>query len=331
MIETPLKPPPAGGPPAAPPPDPRTRAMEPPPDPTSRYEFACRECGAPLHADQAACLTCGAMVEDGDGGIGLRRAVTGSAGALLLLGVAVGAAIAGLPSGKHVGKNPPQVFALKPRTLPPATITPTPGGGSGSTTPLTGSTSPKKPPPIHSTAKPHKTSTTRGSGSSSGSSNKGSSPSASKSSGQKPSHGGKPKPKPKPALTLFTSGEQPAGAGLLTNGVKADPDNVVYTYDNDVSTAWRGKKNAGVWVQPQNSGYKAVGLVSKTPGYAVSLYYTSQSGPPPDIPSWTFVQATNTAGKKERIDLSGPAKNASYYLIVLDGGPAKINEIQLIP
>src|SRR2546426_5188440 len=97
MIESPVKPPPLGGPLHAPPPDPRTRVPDSAPDPAARHEFGCRYCGAPLHADQAACLSCGAMVETADDRIGLRRAVTGSAAILLLLGGAVGAAVAGLP------------------------------------------------------------------------------------------------------------------------------------------------------------------------------------------------------------------------------------------
>jgi uncharacterized membrane protein len=69
--------------------------MDPPPDPTSRYVHACRDCGLPLHEDQAACLNCGAMVEHPDGGAGIRRAALGSVTALLVLGMAVGAAAGG--------------------------------------------------------------------------------------------------------------------------------------------------------------------------------------------------------------------------------------------
>src|SRR5437763_16753471 len=163
MIESPVKPPPVGRHPVAPPPDPRTRVPDLAPDPAARHEFACRYCGAPLHADQAACLSCGAMVETADDRIGLRRAVTGSAAILLLLGGAVGAAVAGLPNGKHVGKGPiAQVFGKKPAApIPPATVTPAPrsGGGLGKSTPLAGSSkTPTKPPPIHksSTPKPKK-------------------------------------------------------------------------------------------------------------------------------------------------------------------------------
>src|SRR3712207_7143892 len=48
----------------------------------------CTECGSPLHEDQAACLSCGAMVDHGSGFAGIRRAAVGSATALLVLGTA---------------------------------------------------------------------------------------------------------------------------------------------------------------------------------------------------------------------------------------------------
>src|SRR5438876_12280385 len=173
MIESPVKPPPGGGPPVAPPPDPRTRVMDPPPDRAARHGFACRQCGSPLHADQAACLACGAMVESEDERIGLRRVVAGSSAVLLLLGGAVGAAVAGLPNGKHVGKGPiAQVLGKKPvAPIPPATVTPSPrGGGVGKSTPLAGaSKTPTKPPAIHKSTSPKKASTSH-TGSSSGSS-----------------------------------------------------------------------------------------------------------------------------------------------------------------
>src|SRR5436853_288659 len=203
MIESPVKPPPGGGPPVAPPPDPRTRVMDPAPDRAARHGFACRQCGSPLHADQAACLACGAMVESEDERIGLRRVVAGSSAVLLLLGGAVGAAVAGLPNGKHVGKGPiAQVFGKKPATIPPATATLSPRSGSkGVTTPLPTSKTPSKPPPIHkSTSSPSTKSSSNTSSAPSASSGGSQSPGA---SGGKTKKGHHHKPKPKysgPAL-----------------------------------------------------------------------------------------------------------------------------------
>src|SRR5205809_345617 len=152
MIETPVKPPP---------PDPRTRVMDPPPDTSARHDRACRHCGSPLLEDQAACLVCGAMVEDGGARIGVRRAALGSVTALLVLGGAVCAAVAGLPHGKHVGKAPiAQVFGKK--KIPPATAEPGSGSGSGSgapgsTTPLpgAGASSGAAPPTLKGSPVPH--------------------------------------------------------------------------------------------------------------------------------------------------------------------------------
>src|SRR3954451_22832809 len=147
MIETPVKAPPPTGPPSAPPPDARTRVMDLPPDPSGRHQHACTECGLPLHEDQAACLSCGAMVDQGSGYAGIRRAAVGSATALLVLGSAVGAAVAGLPHGKHVSKAPlAHVFTPK-KAIPPATAdsNTAPGGG---TTDLSGGGSGSKPPAI---------------------------------------------------------------------------------------------------------------------------------------------------------------------------------------
>src|SRR5919198_3615696 len=143
-IETPIKPA-SGGPHSAPPPDPKTRVIFPPPDAESRYEHACPECGLPVHEDQAACLSCGAMIEQPDGGAGVRRAALGSVTALLVLGGAVGAAVAGLPHGKRVPKaQTAQVFG--PKSIPPATAG-TNGTGVKPVTPLPGTATGKSPPP----------------------------------------------------------------------------------------------------------------------------------------------------------------------------------------
>src|SRR3954451_9103853 len=106
MIETPVKAPPPTGPPSAPPPDARTRVMDLPPDPSGRHQHACTECGLPLHEDQASCLSCGAMVDQGSGYAGIRRAAVGSATALLVLGNGVGAAAAGGRDGQERQKGP---------------------------------------------------------------------------------------------------------------------------------------------------------------------------------------------------------------------------------
>jgi hypothetical protein len=311
--------------------------MDSPPDAGSRHEFACRECGLPLHEDQAACLSCGAMVENGDGRISLRRAVASSATILLLLGGAVGAAIAGLPNGKRVSKGPiAQVFGGKPPVVPPATVSPSPG--SGTTTPLPSSTGTTKPPSIpHRKATTHTTTTTPTHASSlrnTNTSSSGSTGSGTKKKKKKNNGGGKKK---HPGLTTFTSGEWPGNAGVLAGSPHAAA--ATDAIDRDLSTAWTGAKNAGIWVQPQSAGsaYAAVGVLSKTPGYGATVYYSTNDSPPSDLSGtgWKQARITKSAHKKERFRLDGPAQNAKYYLVVINTLPAsgvvKLNEIQLLP
>ena len=153
MIESPVKPAPLSSRRAsAPPPDPTTRALDAPPVAGLVHDRACAECGSPLHADQAACLSCGSMVEETEGRVGLRRAAFSSATALLVLGIAVGAAVAGLPNGKHIGNAPiAQVFgtkAIPPATVtsPPASTTPLPRATAGVTPRRRSTTLPRTPP-----------------------------------------------------------------------------------------------------------------------------------------------------------------------------------------
>jgi hypothetical protein len=95
--------------------------------------------------------------------------------------------------------------------------------------------------------------------------------------------------------------------------------------------------NAGIWVDNFGSTHKGLGVLSKTPGYGATVYYTTDSSPPPDLTgtSWHQVAATRSANKKERFGLSGPARTAKFYLLVINslpsGGTVRINEIQLLP
>lgn len=334
-IETPTGPPTTGPPIVPPPPDPRTREPDPPPDPGSRYELACAECGTPLRTEQAACLNCGAMVRHDDGGAGIRRAALGSVTALLVLGGAVGAAVAGLPHGKHVPKpTVAKVFGAK--TPPPATAG-TNGSGTSPTTPLPGAGSTAKPPPIApvkpKTSKTKKTSspsTGNNSGSSSGSNNTGGSNGQKNKSKKK--HKGKTPTHHKPKL--FANGIQPASAEVFTpsgshNSIAAD-----HTVDNLPGTAWAASTtDVGIMVEPASPPYVGIGIVSSTPGYAVKVYYSNESTPPTDLTAWHQVGRTSNAGRHAKFDLPSGGRNADHYLVWITGlpskGTVKINEIQL--
>jgi hypothetical protein len=338
-IETPTKGPPTTGPPIVPPPpDPRTREPDPPPDPGSRYELGCAECGTPLRTDQAACLNCGAMVKHDDGA-GIRRAALGSVTALLVLGGAVGAAVAGLPHGKHVPKpTVAKVFGAK--TPPPATAG-TNGSGTAPTTPLPGAGSTAKPPPIApvkpKTSKTKKTSnsnsnTTNNSGSS-GSNNSGGSGSQNKKSKKKKDQGTKTKHHHQ-GVTLFASGVQPASAEVFTASGSHSSSSADHTIDSDVSSVWAATHtDTGIVVEPASPPYVGIGIVSSTPGYAVKVFYSNESTPPADLAAWHQVGSTSNAGRHAKFDLPSGGRNADHYLVWITGLPSKgtvrINEIQL--
>jgi hypothetical protein len=336
MIETPVTA--QRGPLAAPPPDPRSREPDPPPDPLSRYEHACVECGAPVHADQAACLNCGTMVEQGDGGAGIRRAALGSVTALLVLGGAVGAAVAGLPHGKDVPKPAEaHVFGTK-KTPPPATA-----GSNGTqaspTTRLPGGDTAAKPPPIE----PVTPSKTGGAGKNTGTKSTGAiknTPSGSSSGGKKSGgkKGGKKNGgKPHKSLKLFTTGLAPVGAEEFTSsGSHSTSPAADRTADTDAKTAWTTKSAGhGILIQPNSGPWGGLGIVSSTPHYGVKVYYTNESTPPADLTAWKQVGSTTDADARQRFSFSGGAKNADEYLVFITGvpggGKVSINEIQLLP
>lgn len=347
MIETPVKAPPPSGPPSAPPPDVRTRVMDPPPDPGSRYQHACAACGLPLHEDQAACLSCGAMVEQGSGFAGIRRAAVGSATALLVLGSAVGAAVAGLPHGKHVGK-PTVAAAIQPKKpIPPATADATPAPGSDSTTDLPSAGTGSKPPAI-APETPHGTPssgvpTVPSPGSSGGTStgNTGGSTAGDSGSdgdtnsgdtGDDKDKGGKDKDNKPPKDTgpkLYTTGEQPVAATVFKSSGASNASGADRTFDQDSKTAWTTKSaDRGIMIAPGSGDYKAIGIVTATPGWSVKIWYSDAEEPGGiDSGDWHQVKQETTESQT-KIDV----KDAERYLIWVqdtDGKPVSINEIQV--
>ena len=348
MIETPVKAPSRTSAPAAPAPDPRLRVSDPnrrvpgpPPEQGALHDHACAECGAPIHPDQAACLTCGTMVDDRGVRTGRRQAIMGSAVALLLLGGTVGAAVAGLPHGKKVPKKGPLAAAPK-KPLPPATAGGAPSTG-GATTKLPGSKG-VKPPAIHTGSIP-KTSgtpaihsgTSTGGGGIAPSTTSGSTGGSSSSSNHHTTSPGTTSHKHKTthhhgtSPGLYTTGVQPSDAGPF-NGAGGDPQNLI---DGQTSTTWStAHTGVGVWVQTQSPPIKALGLIAKTAGYDASVYYSNAGSPPSSQSGWTLISRITNADVKQKVSLSGPARNAKYYLVVIDGlpsgGKATLSEIQLL-
>lgn len=360
MIETPVKAPPPTGPPAAPPPDVRTRVMDPPPDPGARHLHACEECGTPLHPEQAACLSCGTMVDRDSGviGAGIRRAALGSATALLVLGCAVGAAVAGLPHGKHVGRGP-IAKVVGPKALPPATGGSNTGSGSGNS-PLADSGTGTKPPALAPTApksdnapKFPKAPSSSGGGGGGGSSpgTGGTTPNTSSGSddggsgtqgsnqgdqgdqGDQGGQGGQGgHPKTPHGLSKFNTGQQPDAAHIFTSS--GESDGAGTTIDGNTKTAWTtSRSKIGVEVDPPPYTYRRIGILSATPGWSLEVYYTTKTSPAGyPSPDWKPVGSTNATGKDD-LPLDGEARHAKHYLVWVantGGKHVRINEIQLM-
>ncbi|MEA2375455.1 MAG: eukaryotic-like serine/threonine-protein kinase [Thermoleophilaceae bacterium] len=346
-IETPVKPHSATTP--APPPDPSLRQAipAPPPDVATRHERACAHCGSPLHPDQLACLVCGRMADDAGGRVSWRTWGLASATTLLLVGGTVGAAIAGLPHGKHVKK--PLLSAVGPKkAIPPATAGTT-SPGTSATTPLPGVGTATTPPALH-TPKVHSSSPapSHSSGSTSGSGSSGSSGSSGNSSSNT-----KPKKKKHKSTTpgassqLFAAGVAPEDGQLFDpSGDQQDhPGDVINTYDNDSSTAWStqaynnglGKDGVGIWVKaPSDSSFKGVGILDRTAGFDVEVRYANGSSPPEQLSGWTLAAKKTGASSRQQVGLpKGDARKADYYLVWITKLPAGkkrvvLSEIQLL-
>jgi hypothetical protein len=339
MIETPVKPRPR--PLAAPPPDPAERQAvpAPPPDAAALHDRACQHCGSALHRDQLACLNCGRMAEDGTGRVPWRTWGLASAATLLLVGGTVGAAIAGLPSGKHIQK--PVASALAPKkAIPPATAGTATGGTS--TTPLggAGGSGTTSPPAVHttkpkSTTPPPKTTTPSTSGGST-------TPSTSNKKPAKKHH--TTTTTPGASSQLFANGIAPDDAGLFDpNGDSNDhPGDVINTRDNNTSTTWRTGQNPhagmGIWLKAsQVTPYRGIGILDRTPGFNVEIYYSTDQAATtsPSLNSWTLAaKQTNVSSRKRLSLVKGPARTAGYYLVWFTKLPAGkrivLQELQLL-
>jgi hypothetical protein len=349
MIETPVKPRPR--PLAAPPPDPAERQAvpAPPPDAAALHDRACQHCGSALHRDQLACLNCGRMAEDGTGRVPWRTWGLASAATLLLVGGTVGAAIAGLPSGKHIQK--PIASALAPKkAIPPATAGTATGGTS--TTPLggAGGSGTTTPPAVHttkpkSTTPPPKTTTP----STSGGSNGGASTMPS-TSNKKPAKKHHTTTTPGASSVLFADGTSPGRGGLFDpSGDTGDHQgDVINTYDNDAGTTWKSgdypggklnKQGVGIWVKADSGApSKGIGIFTRTPGFNVEIYATNDQGATtsPSLNAWGApVAHRDSVSARQRVSLPTVARKDTYYLVWITKLPAGakrviLQELQLL-
>jgi hypothetical protein len=276
------------------------------------------------------------MVEQGSGYAGIRRAAVGSATALLVLGSAVGAAVAGLPHGKHVQKAAiAHVFTPK-KPIPPATDS-GPAGGSGLGTDLPHAGSGSKPPPIapetphgtDSTSLPDTSSTgTGGGGTSGGGGGGGTKSTPAKKTPKKPEHRDRTvKTHGTPVPSLFATGEQPIAAKVFTTSGPSGASGADYTIDSLAKTAWTTKTNdRGVMVTPGPGTYKRIAVITETPNWSVDVYYSDKADPQ-SMGDWTF-SSDGIADRRNRFAV----RDAKHYLVlVADTGNkrVRINEVQL--
>jgi len=133
-----------------------------------------------------------------------------------------------------------------------------------------------------------------------------------------------------------------------SGGTGDNPNDTGLAVDDDVHTTWStssypngqlGKPGVGLVID--SGGYKnhgAVGLLTKTPGFSVEIYTSSQSsaptGAPPD-PGWTLVGKKSSVGARQRIGL-GDSGTPRWYLVWITALPsgktkAAISEISLLP
>jgi hypothetical protein len=323
---------------AIPPPPP------PPPPAPAAPDRACAECGAELDEHQEVCVECGHAVGPHE-----RRRLRGAlrTGSLAAFVVLVGASAAyGLSAGgasnvRDLGVGPkpptPDTVAQATPTLPPATTsptpdtvppaTPTPPPASTSSTPATTPTPSAKPKKAAKAKTPATTT-----------------PSTPSSTANTPSTTGTTKhhtthhhhtttPAKTPPPSWVADGDPPYEAFSYGGGSK--PKQAI---DGDTNTAFKaGRTGIGVIVDTgQAQPYSSVGIVTSTPGYAVTVYYSNNktgSGGDPTANGWKRDGAASNVAKYQQVHIK--ANQARYLLIYITKLPpgkssAAVNEIKLI-
>ncbi|MFL5782117.1 MAG: hypothetical protein ACJ760_12460 [Thermoleophilaceae bacterium] len=128
--------------------------------------------------------------------------------------------------------------------------------------------------------------------------------------------------------TLDPLGEQPAEASVFTTSGPSSASGADATIDNDAKTAWSTKTgDRGIMVTPNPGTYKAIRVVTETPGWGLEIYYSNVDSPS-SRDDWIFKYSTN-AEPSEKFKVPD-AKH--YWVLVADpAGTARINEIQVFP
>jgi hypothetical protein len=118
--------------------------------------------------------------------------------------------------------------------------------------------------------------------------------------------------------------------------------------DGKARTAWTtadhpgglGKPGVGLVVETGGfQSYSALGIQTATPGFAVSIYSTDATDPPPggpDKPGWKLEATNGSVAKQQRIALKGATAQPQYLLVWITKLPpgkvrAGLSEVALIP
>jgi hypothetical protein len=140
-------------------------------------------------------------------------------------------------------------------------------------------------------------------------------------------HSHKPQKPKRP--TLYALGEAPISASVLRPWGPSKTQ-AWATIDQDARTAFTTKQNdIGVQVEPSVGEWRAIAVITETPGWSLAVYYSNATSPG-GVHSDDWRQAVSMDPVARRTKLSVP--NAKHYLAWVadaNGKRVRINEIQL--
>jgi type IV secretory pathway VirB10-like protein len=305
----------------------------------------CAQCGAPLDERQTMCIECGAVLDPGPRRR-LRNVLPTGGLAVLALIVTASAAYAVTTDLRSKPDSSTSTLAAAPPPAAPAAPAPAPPPASTTTTPPPAATPPPAPakPAAPPTAPAPKASAPAPSASPSTSTHS-SSPSTTHH------HSGATKRHHHTTPSILAAGDQPYQAALYDpypNGVDEHGGDAPLAVDGKQSTAWTtgahpgGLNKPGVGLVVDTGGYQnwsAMGILTKTPGFDVSIYSTDQADAPqggPAAAGWKLEGRKSSVAKEQRIALKGASSQPQHFLVWITKLPAGrstagLSEIALLP
>jgi glyoxylase-like metal-dependent hydrolase (beta-lactamase superfamily II) len=304
----------------------------------SPVERACPECGAAQDAHQEVCVECGARTStDRRRRIGrlAARPLALAVVAILVVASAAYAVTMNVRTGGDVGSKvavaPPAPPAEPPAPEAPAADPPKPAT-TESKKPPAATPAPAPPTPSGGDAP------TAPQPSSSGSSPSGSSNSSGGTSDRtRPARDRSRPHRNRGDRETGLGGDSPYSAAVhdpFGGGGDEHAADAPKAIDGKPGSAWTtrshpgglGKPGVGLVLETGGyQGYSALALLTRTPGFDVSVYSTDQSDPPaggPDDPAWRLEGRKSGVAKRQRINLRGATSEPSYYLVWITKLPA---------